>query len=108
MEKEDMGGMLTLRFLESKSFVGPFREKKASKNPFPENAGKGLRQRSLLCFPPALLQKTDKAVYTPGYFLEEGIGGGLNGSEVAVRRISKHLLVFPLRVFRLHFLPGNE
>ena len=108
MEKEDMGGMLTLRFLESKSFVGPFREKKASKNPFPENAGKGLRQRSLLCFPPALLQKTDKAVYTPGYFLEEGIGGGLNGSEVAVRRIGQHSLCLLLRVFRLHFLPGNE
>lgn len=108
MEKEGMGGMLALRFPESKSFVGPFRGKKESKNPFPEDAGKGLRKRCLLCFPPALLRETDKTVILLVGFLEEGVGGVLDGSEVAVRRISKHALGFPLRVFRLRFLPGNE
>ena len=108
MEKEGMGGMLALRFSESKSFVGPFRGKKASKNPFPEDAGKGLKKRSLLCFPPALLRKPDKAVVLLVGFLEEGVVGVLNCSEVTVRRIGQHSLCLLLRVFRLRFLPGNE
>lgn len=67
MEKEGMGGMLALRFLESKSFVGPFRGKKASKNPFPEDAGKGIEEAEPAVFSACFIAKNRQGGCTPDW-----------------------------------------